>query len=149
MSNFKCDEIRTDKDHTTKTNHKDSQLDIWATVRHLDYHPIHRDFFFCERIHHNSMHPNPWKKSRFMIHSSPTSERSHRYSGLSLRPYIPTWQPGSSYYRYNHTFHIHHYLYLYTWTPVSLAYFLLSFAWHPCPLVLPHLSVCMFSLFCF
>jgi hypothetical protein len=27
--------------------------------------------------------------------------------------------------------------------------FLLSFAWHLCPLVLSHLSVCTFSLFCF
>jgi len=138
----------------TKTNHKEAQLGIWATVRHLDchvkwVHPIHTVFFPRERIHHYSMHPNPWKKSRFMIHSAHTSERSHRYSSLSLCPYIPTEQPGSSYYKYNHTFHIHHYLYLYTWTFVLLAYFLLSFARHPCPLILPHLSVCTFSLFCF
>ena len=32
-----------------------------------------------------------------MIHSSPASERSHCCSGLSLRPYIPTGLPGSSY----------------------------------------------------
>ena len=51
---------------------------------------------------------------------------------------------GSSYYRYSHTFHVPHSLYLYTWTLV-LIYFLLSFVWHFCPLVLPHLSICMLS----
>jgi len=49
----------------------------------------------------------------------------------------------SSYYRFAHTFHVHS-LCISIHILVS---FLLSVAWHSCPLVWPQLSVCTFSLF--
>ena len=57
---------------------------------------------------------------------------------------------GSSnyYYRYKHTFHIPHSFLSPYINSCILASFPLPFVWH-CPQVVPHLSVCMFSLFWF
>jgi len=56
---------------------------------------------------------------------------------------------GPNCYRYNHTLHVPTFVIFLYINCCILGYILLSFAWHYCPLVLPHPSVCMFSPFLF
>ena len=84
--------------------------------------------------------------SSFTLQYFPYYVWCSKYTCLLLNVFLE-WLPNFS----------SHFLFLFRWPQLLLVYinsyiffsFLFPFAWHFCPLVLLHLSVCMMSLFCF